>query len=225
MRCSQVQSLLSPYLDGQVTGKQMQGLSRHLSECEICSGEFEAVRRTQQLLAQAARREAPADLSLKLRLAISREHADRGYSSLENIWFRVDNAARALLFPAMAGLVTAVFIFGMFMGFSAIPLRAGNPDVPLMLNTAPELEESAFGTAMNSVSDDSLVIEAYVNSNGRVDDYRILSDSQDSDNLTPQIKNMLINFMTFTTFRPATSNGRRIPGRAILSFSKVSVKG
>jgi len=37
----------------------------------------------------------------------------------------------------------------------------------------------------------------------------------------PQVKNMLI----FTTFRPATAMGRPTPGRAVLSFSKISVRG
>jgi hypothetical protein len=36
---------------------------------------------------------------------------------------------------------------------------------------------------------------------------------------------MLIDFMTFTTFRPATSMGRPTSGRAVLSFSNISVKG
>jgi hypothetical protein len=35
---------------------------------------------------------------------------------------------------------------------------------------------------------------------------------------------MLI-FTTFTTFRPALSMGRPTTGKAILSFSRVSVKG
>ena len=65
------------------------------------------------------------------------------------------------------------------------------------------------------------MIEAYVDSNGRVQDYRVLSSPQDAKDLSPQVKNMLI----FTTFRPATSMGRPTAGRAVLSFSKISVKG
>ncbi len=107
------------------------------------------------------------------------------------------------------------------MGFSALPLQAGSPDVPLMLYTAPQLQQSAFGMTMDSLKDDSLVIEAYVDSNGRVEDYRVLSNPQQTKDLPPQVKNMLI----FTTFRPATSMGRPTPGRAVLSFSKISVKG
>jgi hypothetical protein len=106
------------------------------------------------------------------------------------------------------------------MGFLA-PLQADNPDVPLVLYTAPHLQQSAFGTALDSINEDSLVIEAYVDSKGRVEDYRILSNSEQARELLPQVKNMLI----FTTFRPATSMGRPTPGRAVLSFSKISVRG
>jgi hypothetical protein len=83
------------------------------------------------------------------------------------------------------------------------------------------LEQTAFGTPLTAISDDSLVIEAYVDANGRVQDYRILSESNQSKDLLPQVKNMLI----FTTFRPAMSMGRPMPGRAVLSFSKISVRG
>jgi hypothetical protein len=122
--------------------------------------------------------------------------------------------------PATAGLGTAVVTFLLLMGFLA-PLQADNPDVPLMLYTAPQLQQSAFGAALDSINDDSLVIEAYVDSRGRVEDYRILSNPKDATALLPQVKNMLI----FTTFRPATSMGRPTTGRAVLSFSKISVKG
>ena len=48
-----------------------------------------------------------------------------------------------------------------------------------MLHTAPQLQQSAFGSTLDSINDDSLVIEAYVDSQGRVQDYRILSDSKE----------------------------------------------
>ena len=74
---------------------------------------------------------------------------------------------------------------------------------------------------VNTTDDDSLVIEAYVDANGRVQDYRILSDSESSQHVLPEVKRMLI----FTTFRPALSMGRPTPSRAVLSFAKISVKG
>jgi hypothetical protein len=90
-----------------------------------------------------------------------------------------------------------------------------------MLNTGPELQQSVFGTTLSSINTESLVIEAYVDSRGRVQDYKILSDPGESQELLPQVKRMLI----FTTFRPAMSMGHPISSRAVLSFSRISVRG
>lgn len=221
MTCNQVKLLLSSYLDGAMTGKLMLSLARHLDTCDRCQQEYLALRQTQQLLATVGRRKAPSDLALKLRLAISREAAQSRQSSFSAFWVRVENALNAFMVPATVGLATAVVIFGFLMGFVALPLQAGSADVPLMLNTAPQLQASAFGTALDSITDDSLVIEAYVDSNGRVQDYRVLSNPDATKDLPSQVKNMLI----FTTFRPAMSMGRPTSGKAVLSFSRISVKG
>ena len=57
-----------------------------------------------------------------------------------------------------------------------------------MLHTAPQLQQSAFGSTLDSINDDSLVIEAYVDPQGRVQDYRILSDSKEDSALLSQVK-------------------------------------
>jgi len=140
---------------------------------------------------------------------------------------RLENAIDAFMVPATAGLVSTVVIFGLLMGFLALPgqLQASNDDVPLMLYTAPQLEQTAFGTTVTSIGGESLVIEAYIDANGRIQDYRVLSDGVESTERVPDVKNMMFMLSTFTTFRPATSMGRPTPGRAVLSFSKISVKG
>jgi hypothetical protein len=224
MTCAQARPLFSPYLDGAVTGKEMRELSQHMESCEGCSRQYASLRQTQSLLARVGPRKAPADLALKLRVAISQEAAQSRRRYLEGMRVRLDNALALFMLPATAGLAAAVVIFVVLMGFLA-PLQADNSDVPLMLHTAPQLQQSAFGSTLDSINDDSLVIEAYVDSQGRVQDYRILSDSKEDTALLPQVKKNMLIFTTFTTFRPALSMGRPTTGRAILSFSKVSVKG
>jgi hypothetical protein len=222
MKCAEAKSMFSPYLDGAVTGTQMHSLSHHLDGCSNCNREYALLRRSQELLATVKRQKAPADLPLKLRLAISREVAQARHSRLQGLLVRVDNALRAFMVPATAGLVAAVAIFAFVIGVTMPELQARNTnDVPLMLYTGPELEESSFATTVSSVNDDSLVIEAIVDANGRVQDYRILSDSQNSQKLLPEVKRMLI----FTTFRPAMSMGRPTASRAVLSFAKINVRG
>jgi hypothetical protein len=224
MKCTEAKTLFSAYLDGAVTGKQMHAIGRHLESCVGCNQHYESLRKVQRLLARVGHRKPPADLALKLRLAISHEVANSRGGYWEGVRVRLENALNAFIVPATAGLITAVVIFGVLIGFLAIPnqLQASNDDVPLMLYTAPQLQASAFTTALESINDDSLVIEAYVDSNGRVEDYRILSNpTLQTTQLLPQVKNMLI----FTTFRPATAMGRPTPGRAVLSFSKINVRG
>ena len=223
MKCPRAKQLFSPYLDGALTGTEMLALQDHWSECGTCREEYEGLRRTQQLLVNAVRPKAPADLGLKLRLAISREAAEARRPRFEALRVRLENALEAFMVPATAGFLSAFIIFGIAMVYFVAPssLRADN-DVPLiMVNTAPELQSTTLGMTMDSIDDDSLVIEAYVDANGRVQDYRILSDSEASKQVLPQVKRMLI----FTTFRPALSMGRPTPSRAVLSFSKISVKG
>jgi|SRR5579863_4597606 len=225
LRCTDAKELFSPYLDGAVTGKQMLGMERHLADCAGCQQEYQLLRQTQRMLVSVGRPKAPQDLGLKLRLAISREAA-HARQPLQGPLVRLENALNAFMVPAAAGFLSSLVIFGLVMAFFAIPstLHADNQDVPLvMVNQAPELQQSSFG--LNPINDESLVIEAYIDANGRVQDYRILSDADSSRELAPQEKSMLVDFMTFTTFRPALSMGKPTAGRAVLSFSRISVKG
>lgn len=223
MTCAHVTRLLSPYLDGAVTGTEMQAMQQHLDACSACMREYKLLRQSQQLLLNVGRVKEPADLGLKLRLAISREAAQARRPRYEALRLRIENALDAFMVPATAGLVCAVLIFGLVTAILAMPgqLQANNQDVPLVLNTGPELQQSVFGTTLSSMNTDSLVIEAYVDPNGRVEDYKILSDTGESQQLLPEVKRMLI----FTTFRPAMSMGHPIASRAVLSFSRISVHG
>jgi hypothetical protein len=225
MRCTEAKRLFSPYLDGAVTGKQMLAVERHLAGCAGCQQEYGLLRQTQRMLVSVGRPKAPEDLGLKLRLAISREAA-HARQPLQGPLVRLENALNAFMVPAAAGFLSSLVIFGLVMAFFAIPstLKADNQDVPLvMVQKAPELQQSSFG--MNPINDESLVIEAYIDANGRVQDYRILSQPDDAKELAPQQKSMLVDFMTFTTFRPALSMGKPTAGRAVLSFSRISVRG
>ncbi len=223
MTCPQAKRLFSPYLDGRVTGTEMLALQSHLQECANCSERYESLQQTQQLLLSIGRPKAPEDLGLRLRVAISRAVAETKRPPFEGLLVRLENSLRAFMVPATAGFLSALLIFGVAMVYFVAPssLQANN-DVPLvMVNTGPELQQTPLGITLDSINADSLVLEAYVDANGRVQDYRILSDTDGSKDVLPEVKRMLI----FTTFRPALSMGRPTASRAVLSFSKISVRG
>jgi hypothetical protein len=219
MNCAHARSLLSGYLDGAITGKQMYALDLHFQGCSGCAAEYHSLRRTQAVLNRMGRAKAPDDLSLKIRLAISRETAKVRRPFWGGFMQRLENSVRAFMVPATAGIFATVIVFGLLMGFIT-PVKATD-DIPLLISTDPELQSTGFGVSMGEINEESLVIEAYVDANGRVQDYRILSDPDKLKDLPRPVKNMLI----FTTFRPATWMGSPRPGTAVMSFSKISVKG
>lgn len=221
MTCSVAKGLMSSYLDGAVKRGQLTQMNEHLHDCVECATRFASVQRTQSVVGSLGRKAAPPDLNLKLRVAISQEIANSRRSRWERLRVRWDNAFNATMVPATAGVVTTLIIFGLLISFLyPAQVRAAN-DVPTMLYTPAELQSAPFELSMGGVNADSLVVEAYVGPDGRVQDYRILSAPEDAEAILPQLKNMLI----FATFQPATAFGQPTASRVVLTFSKVQVKG
>ena len=220
MSCNQTKTLLSPYLDGRVTGKQMQSVASHLSSCESCHTQFRSLQKSQQLLSALGRRKAPPELAFQIRLAISRE-ASRTPSRRMRAWLtRLEDVFNPLLVPATAGVVSAVIFFGLLMGSLFTPIRATGESIPTFY-TPPELQSSPFYAQLSN-GPGSLLVEATVDSNGRVLDYRLISEpNEETAQIMPELKNVLIT----SQFRPATKFGQPTTASVVLSFSKINVKG
>jgi len=218
MKCAKAKSLFSSNLDGTLSGLQMRALEEHFETCAACWREYSWLVKSHGLLTSLPRPQVPADLALRLRVAVSQQLAQQRYPWLEGALLRLENATRMLVLPATAGLATAVIIFGVLMGIFALQaqLRASSDDVPLLLYSAPELQASAYNMTQGMINEDSLIVEAYIDPNGRVEGYKVLSTSRDAQKLLPEVKNVLI----FTQFRPAMAMGRATEGRAVLSFSR-----
>ena len=215
MNCKQARSLFSLYLDSTLTGRQMQALGSHFEECPACQQEYRELRQCQRMLASVGKPPVPPDLALKLRIALSQEMAQAKRPHMLGTRMLLGDALRRFLVPAAAGVVSAMIVFGMLMGSIAIPVQAAN-DVPLMVNAAPAFKASAYALQPGVVGEDTVVIEAYIDATGRVQDYQILKSPKDVQQWLPQVKNALI----FTEFQPATSMGRPAPGRVVLAFTR-----
>ena len=85
MKCSRARSLLSQYLDGTLPATQMRAVSDHMHQCTECSSEYRNLKEVQMLLTNLGRRSAPADLPLRLRIAISREPARKRATWLSSL--------------------------------------------------------------------------------------------------------------------------------------------
>ncbi len=220
MKCSVAKRLMSSYLDGAVTRSQLAQVNEHLQGCAECAVYYSSGQQIQMLVGSLGRKPAPPDLALRLRVAASQELANSQRSRWEMLRMRWENACNAIMVPATAGVVTTLIIFGLLISLPySTPMTASN-DVPTMLYTPAQLQFAPF--ELSGVANaESLIVEAYVGPDGRVQDYRILSAPENAEAILPQLKNMLI----FTTFHPATAFGQPTASRVVLSFSKVQVKG
>src|ERR1039457_3152671 len=113
MKCLEAKRIMSSYLDCEVTREEISSLQEHLKACVECLHRFRALERTKVVVGNLGRKAVPAEVELKLRVAMSQEIASIRRSRWEVVRIHWDNAVRALMVPATGGLVTAVLTFGL----------------------------------------------------------------------------------------------------------------
>jgi hypothetical protein len=224
--CSQVQAIFTEYLDGRLPGHAMQEIDAHLGSCRECAREWDAQRELQASLAALGPVPEPVNLPLRIRVAVSQERARSRRSILSGWDLAWKNSVGPFLLQAGAGLASATLLLGtvvLLISVFAKPESAqATPDEPLGNATAPHLLyfSNAQGGDQMAAINGPVMVEAYVNDEGQVYDYRILSGPVDAETRT-QVENMLL----FSRFEPARFFGQPVRGLAVLSFSGVSVRG
>lgn len=225
MDCSAAQEKFTDYLDGRLSGVEMQKISAHLTGCGGCTYEWEALRRTQASLAALGSVAEPEDLLLRVRVAVSQERA-RVRRSLWETWSLAwKNTVGPFAIQATAGFASAVLLLGTVTLLVTVftqpqSVQASN-DEPLVVTTAPRLMYLSSGVGDNiSTSANPVVVEVYINDEGQVYDYRIISGPSD-----PATRAEVENLLLLSRFQPARFFGQPVRGLAVLSFSGVSVRG
>lgn len=222
--CGRIQREFSGYLDGAVSGIAMQNIALHLEQCSTCAAEFTEWRNAQWMLSSLGAAKAPEDLALRLRVALSRESIRTPRESLTRWRVRWQNSIRPLVLQASAGLASTILLIGsvsLLIGMFASPEPVSARDEPLGMASDPHFLYSSFEpSAAIGDRNNPVIVEAFVDGQGRVYDYKIISGPTDS-----ATRSQLVNALLFTVFAPARTFGQPVRGTAILSFSGVSVRG
>ena len=219
MRCTEARPLFSSYLDRAVSGTEMHEISGHLEQCADCQQEYVSLENTRSLVSSIGRRQPPSDLALKIRVAIYRTRSRNSLGLLQRYLVKLENAFQSFMVPATAGVVTAVIFIGSLMVLLVPAKVSADDDVLSTFYTPPRLEVSGYPEDQLNL-DSPVVIEAYVDSRGLVESYRIISGRDDEE-----VRAQLGRALLFTQFVPAQSFGHPIPCKAIMSFSHINVKG
>lgn len=223
--CNAVQDQFTDYLDGRLNGAQMQEISAHLNRCQACTLEWEQLRAAQGVLAALGPRPEPPDLLLRIRVALSQERA-RARRSFSDVWnLAWKNTIGPFLLQASAGFASAVLLLGtvtvlVTMFTQPQPVQA-SADEPLGIASAPRLMYLSSGVGDNvDLSTTPVIVEVYINDEGQVYDYRIVSGPSDS-----ATRAAVENLLLLSRFQPARFFGQPVRGLAVLSFSGISVRG
>jgi hypothetical protein len=224
--CGEVQFKFTEYLDGRLNGREMQFVASHLEDCRDCSREWNSLRQMQASLAALGPMPEPADLLLRIRVAVSQERA-RSQRSVFAAWnLAWKNTVGPFLLQAGAGFASAVLLLGsitvLVTMFAHPEMAQATKDEPLGNPTAPRLVSlsNVAGNDQIDALSGPVVIEAYVNGAGEMYDYRIVSGPDDATTRS-RIENVLLT----SHFEPARFFGQPVRGLAVLSFSGVSVRG
>ena len=224
--CNSIQLKFSEYLDGRLTGVEMQDIASHLAACRGCSDEWTGLKKTQMVLASLGPVPQPKDLLLRVRVAVSQERARSRRSILQSCKLTWDNTVGPFLLQAAAGFASAVLLLGtvtVLVGMFTRPEAARGEDEPIGMASAPHFLYTSSAVSSNDQIPGlagPVVVEAYINGQGEVYDYRIVSGPVD-ENTRAQVVNMLL----WSHFEPARFFGQPVRGLAVLSFSGVSVRG
>lgn len=171
---------------------------------------------------------APADLQLRLRVALSHERVRQERQWLGRLEHRMyllrENTLRP--FAVQGAMVAAALLVVLGVGVTLGAVTPGQAveanDVPLIGFSAPRYLYAAGNTSarVDSADQTPLMVEARVNSIGHVYDYRVLSGT-----LTPATEAALRERMLNSVFTPASFFGEPVRGTAVLTFADVEVHG
>lgn len=229
--CTAIQNRLSEYLDGTISGHEMQEIARHIEAdgrsgegCAACARELAAWRSTQSALALLGPAKAPADLALRLRVAISQQNARRQSHLLDRLALRWENSVQPLLMQVSAGFASSIVLVGgiaLLLGAVAAPQPVLANDEPLGAVTAPHYLYSAVAPqAIETDQNTTIVVEASIDKLGRVYDFQIVAGPED-ERVRTQVASQLLS----SIFQPGSAFGIPIRSRAVLTFSGISVRG
>lgn len=224
--CSSIRAKFSEYLDSRLSGREMQLIGAHVEACEACALEWNSMRKLQESLAALGPVQEPEDMLLRIRVAVSQERA-RSRQSVFHGWdVAWKNTVGPFLLQAGAGFASAVLLLGSIIVlvtmFAQPQMAQASKDEPLGNPTAPRLVSLSSGAGDNQIGDFSgpVVVEVYVNGEGSMYDYRIVSGPNDA-----ATRSELENLLLTSHFEPARFFGQPVRGLAVLSFSGVSVRG
>jgi anti-sigma factor RsiW len=118
MKCSHIQSVLSEYLDGQLSHVQATQVERHLTACDQCQSHWRLLRKTVRLVGHLGHEKCPVDLRATVTQATQRHRV---------------RPRRVFTTPMAAATGVAAGLFGLVLAFGLLRTPFGHGTAPAHL--------------------------------------------------------------------------------------------
>jgi anti-sigma factor RsiW len=217
MKCSQIQKLMSPYIDSMAEPDECEQLESHLTSCEPCQRQLQTYKSLRSMIARIEPVRPPEDLVLDTRVRLSHARAGNWYDRAEIIF---NNVLKPVMMPAVSGIALTVLSFGMLFGSLGLNLRGQNlpSEVAVLEQPVGMSDPSAISVVSSTVSDGSepISVQASVGSSGKVLGYKVIGGVQ-----TPAVIRRINDLLFPAHFSPATRNNEPIPSTLIWTIMNV----
>ena len=220
--CEAIRGEFSAYLDGAVSGVEMARIAGHLEDCAGCSSEFAAWRSVQSALSNLGPAKVPVRLQARLRAAVAAERERGTHLPLsQRFAFEWRNWLGSAALRVAGGCAAAVVLLGSAAVFLAGPLSVqANDDNMAHLSNPHYMYSQVPPRPLPNNRVVPVLVEAQVDTRGRVYDYSIVAGPSD-----PDVKLRVEENLLASVFKPATAFGIPVRGRVIVTYSGVSVRG
>ena len=220
--CLHVRASFDDYLDGTNTGVEMAAMAAHLDECTPCAREFDELRTVQEALTFVGHAQAPERLQQDLRNTLALERARGTHLPLRKQLALEWNRQLAPLAVRFAGGLSATILL-LACAVSVLGLSnavLADDDNMAHLVQPKYLYSQVPPAPVETRHDEPVIVDAMVDTHGRVYDYSIVAGPRDTDTSVQVERNLLTS-----VFQPATLFGVPVKGHVVVTFAGISVRG
>lgn len=143
MKCSQVESILSDYLDGELNPVQAAQVRDHLHRCVRCEARWRMLRQTVRLVAHLGNEKCPVDLRPAVALAVQDHCVERSVRS-PRLHFALFGSAGSLV----AAAALAMMLIKPHSSRPSLPVAP--PELPAVVAEVPVHEQYDLATGLGT---------------------------------------------------------------------------
>ena len=219
MRCRWARTRIGRYIDLEL-GPFEEALVRfHLTWCAQCSRHYEQLETVPALLSTLSGPRPSPQLGVRILSALSIEAVRRDQPGVgrQRRMIKLSNLLRPFAVPALGGVLVALILVPTLLSAFWMEPTAYADDVPLRFLAMPLVAAPMMLLpSPYRVAQDFTVI-AYIDMQGGVYDYRVVSDEP----LDQRMHGELANALLTSKFKPALRFGQPILGQRVILYQRI----